>query len=94
MTFQPTPLPLAEALAHARDLAQAQIEAALAERTGPVAEAMRFELSESGANYLVGQFVFGDMSPEEAEKSVAMFIEKVMPTFFLWRRKCSFNTMA
>ncbi|MFP6734074.1 MAG: LLM class flavin-dependent oxidoreductase [Rhodospirillales bacterium] len=44
-----------------------------------VAEAMRFELSESGANYLVGQFVFGDMSPEEAEKSVAMFIEKVMP---------------
>ena len=42
MTFQPTPLPLAEALAHARDLAQAQIEAALAERTGPVAEAMRY----------------------------------------------------
>ncbi|MEP2954386.1 MAG: farnesyl diphosphate synthase [Sulfitobacter sp.] len=42
MTFQPTPLPLAEALAHARDLAQAQIEAALAERKGPVAEAMRY----------------------------------------------------
>ena len=42
MTFQPTPLPLAEALAHARDLAQAQIEATLAERTGPVAEAMRY----------------------------------------------------
>ncbi|WP_132444048.1 MULTISPECIES: polyprenyl synthetase family protein [Sulfitobacter] len=42
MTFQPTPLPLAEALAHARDLAQAQIEAALAERQGPVAEAMRY----------------------------------------------------
>ncbi|KZX93240.1 MULTISPECIES: polyprenyl synthetase family protein [unclassified Sulfitobacter] len=42
MTFQPTPLPLAEALAHARDLAQAQIEAALAERQGPVADAMRY----------------------------------------------------
>ncbi|MEP3688040.1 MAG: polyprenyl synthetase family protein [Sulfitobacter dubius] len=42
MTFQPTPLPFAAALAHARDLAQAQIEAALAERTGPVAEAMRY----------------------------------------------------
>uniref|UniRef100_UPI0030D8AE0F polyprenyl synthetase family protein n=1 Tax=uncultured Sulfitobacter sp. TaxID=191468 RepID=UPI0030D8AE0F len=42
MTFQPTPLPLAETLAHARDLAQAQIEAALAERKGPVAEAMRY----------------------------------------------------
>ena len=45
MTFQPTPLPLAEALAHARDLAQAQIEAALAERTGPVAEAMRYAVT-------------------------------------------------
>lgn len=42
MTFQPTPIPLAAALAHARDLAQAQIEAALAERTGPVAEAMLY----------------------------------------------------
>ena len=33
---------LAEALAHARDLAQAQIEAALAPHSGPVADAMRY----------------------------------------------------
>ena len=51
----------------------------LIEQNDGVSE-MRSELLETGANYLVGQFVFGDMSPEEAEKSVAMFIEKVMPT--------------
>ncbi|MFG6559275.1 polyprenyl synthetase family protein [Sulfitobacter sp. 1A15299] len=40
-----TPRPLAEALAHARDLAQAQIEAALGAHDGPVAEAMRYACS-------------------------------------------------
>ncbi len=44
-----------------------------------VAETMRTELATSGANYLVGQLVFGDMSLGEAENSVALFIEKVMP---------------
>lgn len=42
MQTDTTPPPLAEALNHARDLAQAQIEAALAERQGPVADAMRY----------------------------------------------------
>ena len=37
-----TPRPLAEALAHARDLAQAQIDTALGTYDGPVAEAMRY----------------------------------------------------
>ncbi|NKX41812.1 polyprenyl synthetase family protein [Rhodobacteraceae bacterium R_SAG2] len=37
-----TPRPLAEALAHARDLAQAQIDTALGAYDGPVAEAMRY----------------------------------------------------
>ncbi|MFG6565681.1 polyprenyl synthetase family protein [Sulfitobacter sp. 1A13421] len=37
-----TPRPLAEALTHARDLAQAQIDAALGAHDGPVAEAMRY----------------------------------------------------
>jgi alkanesulfonate monooxygenase SsuD/methylene tetrahydromethanopterin reductase-like flavin-dependent oxidoreductase (luciferase family) len=44
-----------------------------------VCEVMRSELAASGANYLVGQFVFGDMAPAEAEHSVAMFIDHVMP---------------
>ena len=37
-----TPRPLAEALAHARDLAQVQIDTALGAYDGPVAEAMRY----------------------------------------------------
>ena len=44
-----------------------------------VADIMRAELTKSGANYLVGQLVFGDMSPAEAENSVALFVENVMP---------------
>lgn len=42
MTVQTADPTLAEALAHARDLAQAQIDAALAAHAGPVAEAMRY----------------------------------------------------
>ncbi|MFG6518036.1 polyprenyl synthetase family protein [Sulfitobacter sp. 1A13496] len=37
-----TPRPLAEALTHARDLSQAQIDTALGAHDGPVAEAMRY----------------------------------------------------
>ena len=44
-----------------------------------VIEALRNEMTVSDANYLVGQFVFGDMSPAEAEASVGMFIDKVAP---------------
>ena len=44
-----------------------------------VAEIMGAELATSDANYLVSQLVFGDMSPEEAENSVGLFVEKVMP---------------
>jgi hypothetical protein len=32
-----------------------------------------------GANYLVGQFVFGDMSLAESMKSIELFTTKVMP---------------
>jgi alkanesulfonate monooxygenase SsuD/methylene tetrahydromethanopterin reductase-like flavin-dependent oxidoreductase (luciferase family) len=37
------------------------------------------QLAESGCNYSVGQFVFGDMSLEEALGSIDLFIRKVMP---------------
>ena len=37
------------------------------------------QLGESGANYSVGQFVFGDMSPAEAHASVDLFVRHVMP---------------
>jgi alkanesulfonate monooxygenase SsuD/methylene tetrahydromethanopterin reductase-like flavin-dependent oxidoreductase (luciferase family) len=40
---------------------------------------LRRQLEESGANYFVGQFAFGDISQAEAERSVALFTRHVMP---------------
>jgi len=37
------------------------------------------EMVQSDANYLVGQFAFGDMSSEEVQRSVGLFISEVMP---------------
>jgi hypothetical protein len=36
-------------------------------------------LAQSGANYCVGQFVFGDMSVDEALHSIGLFVREVMP---------------
>lgn len=44
-----------------------------------VIEALRTQLEANGANYLVSQFAFGDVSREEALRSIALFTEKVMP---------------
>lgn len=40
---------------------------------------LRAQLAESGANYSVGQFVFGDMSLAEALGSIDLFVREVMP---------------
>jgi alkanesulfonate monooxygenase SsuD/methylene tetrahydromethanopterin reductase-like flavin-dependent oxidoreductase (luciferase family) len=44
-----------------------------------VAGYVRQQMSDSGANYFVGQFAFGDLTQEETLRSVALFSEKVMP---------------
>lgn len=44
-----------------------------------VAAALRGQLEAVDANYLVGQFVFGDMSLAESLKSITLFAERVMP---------------
>lgn len=44
-----------------------------------VAEALRAQLQAVGANYLVGQFVFGDMSLAESTESIELFASRVMP---------------
>ena len=59
--------------------AMAALGRAVAGSPKTVIEALRNEMTVSDANYLVGQFVFGDMSPVEAEASVGMFIDKVAP---------------
>ena len=42
---------------------------------------LREQLGASGANYFVGQFAFGDLSVEETNRSVDLFVNEVMPAF-------------
>jgi alkanesulfonate monooxygenase SsuD/methylene tetrahydromethanopterin reductase-like flavin-dependent oxidoreductase (luciferase family) len=44
-----------------------------------VAALLRKQIEVTGSNYLVGQFVFGDLSLDEALRSIAMFAQRVMP---------------
>jgi alkanesulfonate monooxygenase SsuD/methylene tetrahydromethanopterin reductase-like flavin-dependent oxidoreductase (luciferase family) len=44
-----------------------------------VIAALASQLKEAGANYSVGQFVFGDMSLNEALSSIDLFVREVMP---------------
>jgi alkanesulfonate monooxygenase SsuD/methylene tetrahydromethanopterin reductase-like flavin-dependent oxidoreductase (luciferase family) len=52
---------------------------AIAGSAGTVAAFLRRELEESGANYLVGQFAFGDLSLAECLESIELFAREVMP---------------
>ena len=40
---------------------------------------LQSQITESSANYLVGQFAFGDLSLEESLRSVELFTRQVMP---------------
>lgn len=44
-----------------------------------VAKVLADQVSEAGANYLVSQFTFGDLSLEEMTKSVSLFASDVIP---------------
>jgi alkanesulfonate monooxygenase SsuD/methylene tetrahydromethanopterin reductase-like flavin-dependent oxidoreductase (luciferase family) len=44
-----------------------------------VARVLVDQISRSGANYLVGQFAFGDLSLPEMQRSVELFARDVMP---------------
>lgn len=44
-----------------------------------VRDALAAQLAETGCNYVVGQFAFGDMSCEEALRSIDLFARQVMP---------------
>jgi alkanesulfonate monooxygenase SsuD/methylene tetrahydromethanopterin reductase-like flavin-dependent oxidoreductase (luciferase family) len=46
---------------------------------GSVATWLRREVAETGANYVVGQFAFGNLTPAEFTRSVELFAEHVMP---------------
>jgi alkanesulfonate monooxygenase SsuD/methylene tetrahydromethanopterin reductase-like flavin-dependent oxidoreductase (luciferase family) len=38
-------------------------------------------LEQSGANYIMGAFMFGDLSPEDERRSLELFAHEVMPAF-------------
>ena len=59
----------------------AMAEAGLAFAGSPasVANAIGRQLIDTGANYCVGQFVFGDMSREECRRSIDLFSSEVIP---------------
>jgi alkanesulfonate monooxygenase SsuD/methylene tetrahydromethanopterin reductase-like flavin-dependent oxidoreductase (luciferase family) len=44
-----------------------------------VAEFVRAQMEEAGANYFVGQFAFGDLSLDEVLESLRLFVNEVMP---------------
>jgi alkanesulfonate monooxygenase SsuD/methylene tetrahydromethanopterin reductase-like flavin-dependent oxidoreductase (luciferase family) len=47
-----------------------------------VRDAIQRQLDETKANYFVGQFVFGDMTPSESRRSVRLFSNLVMPELY------------
>jgi alkanesulfonate monooxygenase SsuD/methylene tetrahydromethanopterin reductase-like flavin-dependent oxidoreductase (luciferase family) len=44
-----------------------------------VTKFLKSQLTQAGCNYLVGQFAFGDLWPEETARSLDLFIKHVMP---------------
>ena len=44
-----------------------------------VAQFLTAQLEETGCNYLVGQFAFGDLTRDESLRSIGLFASEVMP---------------
>ncbi len=44
-----------------------------------VARILRAQIAESGVNYLVSQFAFGDLTTDEVMRSIDLFARRVMP---------------
>jgi hypothetical protein len=45
-----------------------------------VREKLSAAIKETGVNYLILRFAFGDMSLEEAQRSLELFADEVRPT--------------
>jgi alkanesulfonate monooxygenase SsuD/methylene tetrahydromethanopterin reductase-like flavin-dependent oxidoreductase (luciferase family) len=57
----------------------AEVGQGVAGAPATVTAALRKQIELTGSNYLVGQFVFGDLSLDEAMGSIALFARHVMP---------------
>ena len=51
----------------------------LAGSPATVRDLLAAQLAETGCNYVVGQFAFGDMTLEETLHSIGLFTREVMP---------------
>ena len=56
-----------------------EIGQAIAGDPATVRQFLQAQVDESAANYLVGQFAFGDLSLAESLRSVELFRNQVMP---------------
>ncbi len=56
-----------------------QMGTGIAGSPAEVRETLRRQLAESGANYMVCRFAFGDLSFDEARRSLELFVDQVMP---------------
>jgi alkanesulfonate monooxygenase SsuD/methylene tetrahydromethanopterin reductase-like flavin-dependent oxidoreductase (luciferase family) len=74
------PFPLEAALPPDWEAFQAQGDA-IAGTPSMVRDYIAAEIAATGVTYYACDFAFGTISPEEAMRSVALFIEKVMPAF-------------
>ena len=59
--------------------ALAEVGQGVAGAPDTVAAVLRRQIAVTGSNYLVGQFVFGDLSLDEALSSIELFARRVMP---------------
>ena len=59
--------------------ALAEVGQGIAGAPGAVAASLREQIAASGSNYLLGQFVFGDLTRAEALASIELFAREVMP---------------
>jgi alkanesulfonate monooxygenase SsuD/methylene tetrahydromethanopterin reductase-like flavin-dependent oxidoreductase (luciferase family) len=57
----------------------AEVGQGVAGSPATVAAFLRRELGETGANYCVGQFAFGDLTLDETLRSIDLFAREVMP---------------
>jgi alkanesulfonate monooxygenase SsuD/methylene tetrahydromethanopterin reductase-like flavin-dependent oxidoreductase (luciferase family) len=57
----------------------AEVGQGVAGAPATVTALLRQQIEVTGSNYLVGQFVFGDLSSDEAMASIALFARHVMP---------------
>ena len=59
--------------------ALAEVGQGIAGAPAAVAASLREQIAASGSNYLLGQFVFGDLTRAEALASIELFAREVMP---------------